>query len=88
MKKTPIGVAICNNHTNFHKNRITPSVQNLVYRQTDTQTHRQTHIRTDILQKPLFLFQGTPKRIFPLKSQNRIFGRSQYFLYTKVYGRK
>ena len=39
-KGTPTGVAIWNNPTNFHENRTIPSVQNLVYRQTDTHMDR------------------------------------------------
>src|SRR5436190_13841061 len=49
---------------------------------TDTHTRTHTHIRTDIFSKPLFWTQGTSKRIFPLKSQSRIFLPSQYFPYT------
>ena len=68
-EKTPRVVAIWNNHTNFHKNRITPSVQNLVYRQTDTQTDRQADTHTDRhFVKTTFLVSGGRRRPTPPES--------------------
>src|SRR5436190_6766793 len=69
-------------HTEFQENRPIRLVSSDVHRHTHTHTDTHTHIRTDIFSKPLFWTQGTSKRIFPLKSQSRIFLPSQYFLHT------